>query len=112
MISAEMIGEIMVSLMVAGMVGLVASIVSFAIWINKNEANRKRDEALIQQRMTAAEGKLQELEQAHRDMLNTLNEKADKTLESLSNIHLAFSELRVRNQEHERRLEKLETKNG
>lgn len=98
---------------ILGILGtVIAALIVIAIkgffWMRNSITDQKADNDLMRQRLKYNEEKLDKIEEAHDHQYNELSDKMDKTLEVLTDIKLAFSEVRIKNESNERRIERLE----
>ena len=89
---------------------LIIMIVSGVVWMRKAIADQKAAHELLVQRFKYSEGKLEKIENTHDDQYHELGNKMDQTLAVLTDIKLAFSEVRIKNQSNEKRIDRLEEK--
>jgi len=87
---------------------LIVSIVLGIVWMRKAIADQREAHSLMEQRLNHSEEKLDKIERVHDGQYHELSDKMDKTLEVLTDIKLAFSEVRIKNESNERRIERLE----
>jgi uncharacterized membrane-anchored protein YhcB (DUF1043 family) len=89
--------------------GLLISIILGIVWMRKAIADQKEDQGLMKQRMEFQEEKLSKFQDHEEEHYKDLGEKMDKTLAVLIDIKLAFSEVRIKNESNEKRLDRIES---
>jgi len=102
------LSSIAVSILGTVIAALTISIILGIVWMRKAIADQKSEHDLMVQRMNYNESKLDKIESTHDTQYNELLKKIDQTLVVLTDIKLAFSEVRIKNEENERRINKIE----
>jgi ABC-type transport system involved in cytochrome c biogenesis permease subunit len=102
------LSSIAVSILGTVIAALTISIILGIVWMRKAIADQKSEHDLMAQRMSYNESKLDKIEATHDTQYNELLKKIDQTLAVLTDIKLAFSEVRIKNEENERRINKIE----
>ncbi len=103
----------MLSSWIVGILGtVIAALIVIAIkgffWMRNSITDQKADSDLMSQRLKYHEEKLDKIEETHNSQYHDLGQKMDKTLEVLTDIKLAFSEVRIKNDSNEKRIDRLE----
>jgi len=102
------LNDLIVGILGTVIAALIVSIILGIVWMRKAIADQKSAHSLMEQRLKYNEDKLDKIETTHADQYHELAGKMDKMLSVLSDVKLAFSEVRVKNTSNERRIDRLE----
>lgn len=101
-------GEFWLGILGTVAAAIIVSIILGIVWMRKAIADQKEAHGLMDQRLKYNEDKLSRIEEDHSNQYKDLSGKMDQTLEVLTDIKLAFAEVRLKNEANKEHLDALE----
>ena len=104
------LGNMAVGVLGSILAAISISIISGLVWMRRAISDHKSKHGLMEQRMEFNEEKLKAIDSKLTNSLKELNDKMDQTLDVLTDIKLAFSEVRIKNESNADRISRIEDK--
>ena len=103
------------SSLVLGILGTVIAalavlLIKGFLWMRNAITDQKAEHNLMAQRTEFLEVRIDKIEVDHSSQYAEISDKMDQTLAVLTDIKLAFSEVRIKNETNEKRIDRMEDK--
>ena len=89
---------------------LIMVLIKGFLWMRNSITDQKANHNLMTQRTDFLETRFNKIEMDHNSQYAEISDKMDQTLAVLTDIKLAFSEVRIKNETNEKRLDRIEDK--